>query len=88
MAKAKTAGLKRSSPVRGGRSDTRTDKYAAGWLASPGEPEEELIRLGGYAWSELFIGVHSNRIYKKIKNTGEWFRFAIISQNEARAKLD
>ena len=71
---------------RGGRKGPGNDKYAAGWLNAP-EPNEDLVRLGGFAWSELFVGTQSKRIYKQIKNTGEWFRFAFIVTDEAIANV-
>lgn len=89
MARTKTAGaLKPSTTLRGGRASSGTEKFAAGWLAYPGKPDEDLIRLGGFAWSELFVGAQSRRIYKSIKNTGEWFRFAFVQTEDAKAQMD
>jgi hypothetical protein len=86
--KAAAAELKSTTGLRGGRKGAGTANYAAGWLAHPGKPEEELIRLGGFAWSELFVGTQSKRIYKSIKQTGEWFRFAFIQTDDAKAEVD
>lgn len=89
MPKSTAAGnLKSTTGLRGGRKGAETEKYAAGWLAHPGEPEEDLIRLGGFAWSELYVGAQTKRIYKSIKNTGEWFRFAFVQTEDAKAKMD
>ena len=82
------AGELKSTQLKGGTKGTKTDRYAAGWLAHPGEPEEDLIRLGGFAWSELYIGAHTKRIYKAIKNTGEWFRFAFVQTEDAKIQTD
>jgi hypothetical protein len=84
----KAAASKATTGLRGGRKGTESANYAAGWLAHPGKPDEELIRLGGFAWSELYVGAHSKRIYKTIKNTGEWFRFAFVQTEDAKAKMD
>ena len=89
MARTKAApSLKGTTGLRGGRKGSESQKYAAGWLAHPGTPDEDLIRLGGFAWSELFVGAHTRRIYKSIKNTGEWFRFAFVQTEDAQAKMD
>ena len=82
------AGELKSTQLRGGRAGPKTEKYAAGWLAHPGEPDEDLIRLGGFAWSELFVGAHTKRIYKSIKNTGEWYRFAFVQTEDMKAAMD
>jgi len=77
---------RQTTGLRGGRKGPGTDKYAAGWLQAP-EPAEDLVRLGGFAWSELFVGAQTKRIYKQIKNTGEWFRFAIVVTDETAANI-
>jgi hypothetical protein len=88
MPKTKAGELKSATQVRGGRTSPGTEKYAAGWLSHPGKPDEDLIRLGGFAWSELYVGANSRRIYKSIKNTGEWFRFAFVQTEDAKAQMD
>lgn len=90
MARTKSAGeLKPSTTLRGGRARASSgEKFAAGWLAYPNKPDEDLIRLGGFAWSELFVGAQTRRIYKSIKNTGEWFRFAFVQTEDAKAAMD
>lgn len=79
----------RKTGVRGGRATVaKGAKYSAGWLAIPGGgPDEDLIRLGGFAWSELYVGADTKRIFKQIKNTGEWFRFAFVEATDMRAEL-
>jgi hypothetical protein len=77
MAKRSSAveGLK-SAQVRGGRG-LKSTHHAAGWLRNPGEPTDELIELAGWTWSKLYVTAKRPlRIYKLVKNTGEWFRFA------------
>lgn len=54
-------------------------KYSAGWLLTS-EPKEDLILISGHAWSEVFIGVNTKRIYKIVKKSKEWYRFAWISE--------
>ncbi len=74
-------------PVRASRVDkdslpeTRKE-YAAGWLQISAEPGEDLIRLSGHVWSDVFIGVESRRVYKRVKKANEWFRFAFFDQSE------
>ena len=87
MSKGKTD-MRTATTVRGGRVGTKSEKYSAGWLSHPGEPDEDLIRLGGFAWSELYVGAQTKRIYKSIKKTDEWFRFAFVQTEDAKARMD
>lgn len=61
--------------------------YAAGWLLTS-EPEEELILISGHAWSEVFIGVKTKRIFKIVKKTREWYRFAWIAASATSVTVE
>jgi hypothetical protein len=88
MARAKQ-GLERAAvQIRGKRDPHKSSsKYAAGWLKVPDQPGEDMIRLGGYVWSEMFVGAETRRIYKHVKKTGEWFRFAFIITDDAKVDV-
>lgn len=75
-------GLKRGQVIRGGRQkkSNQDEAYAAGWLVISDRPEEDLLRLGGSVHSEMYVGAQSRNIFKTIKRTGEWFRFAFVEQ--------
>jgi hypothetical protein len=60
--------------------------YAAGWLLTS-EPKENLILISGHAWSEVFIGVETKRIFKIVKKNKEWYRFAWISAESPSATV-
>lgn len=92
MVKTKAASdLKMTSAVqvRGGRpSNKNNQKYAAGWLYYPGEPDEDVVFLVGTAHSEIFFAVETRRVFKQIKSTKEWFRFAFTQPGDPRSRSD
>ena len=64
----------------GKKTETAASEYAAGWLVVPGgQPEEDLVYLAGSAYTTLYVGAKSKTIYKTLKNSGEWFRFAFVT---------
>jgi hypothetical protein len=78
-------GLSRGQVLRGGRreDDLAAADYAAGWLAVNDKPTEDLVYLGSSAYSALYIGTETRNVYKTIKRTGDWFRFAFMSAAES-----
>jgi hypothetical protein len=72
-------GLERAS-LRSGRRK-KGDKpavYAAGWLAVDGPSDEDMIRVAGSTHSEIFLTAETRNIFKQLKKTGEWYRFAYM----------
>ncbi len=57
---------------------TNSSRYRAGWLLTT-EPDEDLITLSEHAWSEIFLGMTSKRVYKVVKKTKDWYRFAWVA---------
>lgn len=64
----------------------KASDYSAGWLLTS-QPDEELIPISGHAWSEVYIGVESKRIFKVVKKTKEWYRFAFIAKEVISVEL-
>jgi hypothetical protein len=80
-------GLESTRSLRSGRRAKKgvqeSATYASGWLAVDGPPEgEDLVRLGGSVYSILFLAADTRNVYKQLKKTDEWFRFAFIVADE------